>query len=216
MADTAIPEDASPPSWDDLPRTMLRSLEVDAPSPNLDPYLDATASVLERQGWSKTTIPDIARLMGVSRTTVYRQLGSVDAAVRLLVARELRRLADSLPRAVPQQDGAEAICRVLAATVGFLSGHPVIRKLVQDEPGVIAAAAVSGHTALVATLRPAIAPALEAGMASGAVAPRDVDIMVEWIVRIGTSLVLNPPNRPLLSFVECLLLPVLEPVRARR
>ena len=217
MADVSAPDEPTLiHDLADLPWTLMRSFAAEAPSPALDPYLDAVAAVLERQGWSKTTIPDIARLMGVSRTTVYRQLGSVDSAVRLLAAREIRRLASSLPRQVPLDNGARAISRVLAATVSFVSSHPVVRKLIHDEPALIAAAAISAHVTLVSTLRPAIVPALEAGMAAGALARRNTDFVTDWLVRIGTSLVLNPPPEPVLAFVDSLILPLLEPRDAGR
>ncbi len=211
MSELRAREDAMSHNLADLPWTMAQSFAVDAPAPALDPYLDAVAAVLERQGWSKTTIPDVARLMGVSRTTVYRQLGSVDSAVRLLASREIRRLANSLPRQVPLDDGPRAISRVLAATVSFVSGHPVIRKLLADEPALFAAAAIGAHRSLVATLRPAMVPALEAAMDAGALARRDAGVVTDWLIRIATSMVLNPPPEPVTAFVDALVLPLLEP-----
>src|SRR5947207_15454953 len=61
------------------------------PSTALDTYLDAAASCFARFGVAHTTVPDIARELGVSRMTVYRRLGSVHDALRSLLARELHR-----------------------------------------------------------------------------------------------------------------------------
>lgn len=190
---------------------MIEPVAPGAGSEALDPYLDATAKVLQRQGWSKTTIPDIARAMGVSRTTVYRQLGSVDSAVRTLAQRELRRLIDRLPKVLPMEDAAGTIAAAVVATVEFVSAHPVVKKLVHDEPGLLAGFAATAHPALVATLRPGIEPVLRAAIAAGAITPRDPQLVIEWLVRIGTSVVLHPPSWPLDDFVTDLVRSYLQP-----
>ena len=53
------------------------------PDAALDPYLDAAAACFARHGISRSAVADIAKEMGVSRTTVYRQVGSIDNVVRL-------------------------------------------------------------------------------------------------------------------------------------
>jgi AcrR family transcriptional regulator len=210
MSNTATPDPATTKqsvvavAWATIGSTLL-----DPGSSSLDPYLDATADVLQRQGWSKTTIPDIARTLGVSRTTAYRQLRSVDAAVRMLAFRELRRLMERLPTALPLSDTAETIAASLVATVAFVSDHPVVKKLVEDEPELITAFAFSAHDALITMLKPAIEPLLKSAIAAGAISPHEPEAVVEWLVRIGTSVVLHPPRRPLEAFVKSLVVPYL-------
>lgn len=210
MSNTATPRGAdADPSLAALAWGTIGPVLLDPGPTTLDPYLDATADVLQRQGWSKTTIPDIARVLGVSRTTAYRQLGSVDAAVRMLAFRELRRLMERLPTAVPLADSAETVADALVATVEFVSDHPVVKKLVEDEPELITAFVGSAHDTLVATLRPVVEPILRAAIAADAIAPHDPGVVVEWLVRIGTSVVLHPPRRPLGAFVKSLVVPYL-------
>src|SRR3546814_18542456 len=64
-------------------------------SPALDPYLDAAARCFVRHGLRRTRLTDIADDAGVSRLTVYRQVGTVEDAARLLLARAPARLVYS-------------------------------------------------------------------------------------------------------------------------
>src|SRR3546814_4780239 len=75
------------------------------PSPALDPYLDAAARCFVRHGLRRTRVTDIADDVGVSRVTVYRQVGTVEDAARLLLARELDRDRKS-PRLNPSHQCA--------------------------------------------------------------------------------------------------------------
>ena len=57
-----------------------------------DRYLDAFARVIRRHGLSRTRVRDVAEEVGVSRVTVYRQVGTVREMTMLLLDREWRRL----------------------------------------------------------------------------------------------------------------------------
>ena len=72
-----------------LPLPVLEAGLPPAPPAELDPYLDAAARCLARHGIGRTSVQDVARELGVNRATVYRQVGTVEDMVRLLVAREL-------------------------------------------------------------------------------------------------------------------------------
>jgi len=200
---------AGPEDFAETPWSSLRPLLTEVPPATLNPYLDAAAAVLQRQGFSKTTIPDIARELRVSRTTVYRQLRSVDDAARLLAAREVHRLVSTLPRRIAGKDGARQVALAIGAAVTFASEHPVIRKLIRDEPEVIGPAIIGAHRLLVESLRPVIEPLLHSAMAAGSLASRDPGMITDWLVRIGTSLVLHPTDHPIVPFVEELVLPLL-------
>src|SRR5579884_3492717 len=62
------------------------------PPEELDPYLDAAARCFGRFGISRTRVPDVAAEVGVSRVTVYRQVGTVEDMARMLLARDMHRL----------------------------------------------------------------------------------------------------------------------------
>ena len=67
-----------------------------APNPDLDPYLDAAAECFARHGVQRASVQDVARRLGVNRTTVYRQIGNVEDMVRLGKDVEKRVLARGL------------------------------------------------------------------------------------------------------------------------
>src|SRR3546814_393937 len=70
------------------------------PAVELDPYLDAAARCFTRFGITRTRVPDVAAEVGVSRVTVYRQVGTVEDMARLLLARAMHRILTALPAAL--------------------------------------------------------------------------------------------------------------------
>lgn len=56
-------------------------------APRLDHVLDATYACLTRHGVRRTTMDDIAREAGMSRSAVYQYVRNKDDAVRRLAAR---------------------------------------------------------------------------------------------------------------------------------
>ena len=76
-------------------------------------YLDAAVRCVERYGWQRTSVKDVARQAGVDRTTVYRHVGSMDDIFRLIVAREVHLLVDAIPSADSTRDDCNRSgCRV--------------------------------------------------------------------------------------------------------
>lgn len=86
------------------------------PTDRLDEVLDATYECLSRFGVRRTTVDDIARTMGVSRSAVYQYVRSKDDAVRQL-AQRLHAEAFARAESAASADGpvAERIRGVLAA-----------------------------------------------------------------------------------------------------
>ena len=66
------------------------------PGPELDPVLDAVERCLTRYGLRRTSMSDIAREMGVARTTLYRQVPSLEHAMALMTSRRFHRFLDKL------------------------------------------------------------------------------------------------------------------------
>ena len=67
------------------------------PPPSLDPVLDAAATCFVRYGVRRTSVQDVARVLGVNRTTVYRQAGNVEQMALLLAVRDTHRMLATLP-----------------------------------------------------------------------------------------------------------------------
>jgi AcrR family transcriptional regulator len=200
------------PAAELLPLPVLEAGLPPAPAPELDPYLDAAARCLARHGIRRTSVQDVARELNVNRATVYRQVGTVEDMVRLLVARELHallRVVDGLQLNV-RTDGPAVIVRLVAAVVRYARNHPVMHKVLADEPELIGPFLITYLPDVVRQVADHVAPVLEWAQRSGALAERDPATLAEWIVRITTSLILDPlPDHRLESFLGELLTPAL-------
>lgn len=194
-----------------LPLPSLAQGLPPAPSPDLDPYLDAAADCFARHGMSRTTVPDIARALGVSRTTVYRRVGSVEHLARLLFARELHRLLLRLPELLEGATGPDAIVRLVDGVVRFAQNHPVLAKVLADEDAFVGNFLIHDIPELVARVSAMAVPLLEDAMRNGLIEPTDPAILAEYIVRTAISLVIVPPEQPLDRFLAVALRPVLIP-----
>lgn len=182
-----------------------------APPGDLDPYLDAAATCFARHGIGRTSVPDIARELGISRTTVYRQVGTVEQAARLLLARELHRFLDRLPAVLEGAVGPETVTRLVAAVVHFAREHPVLAKVLADEPELIGPFLTGELPELVARVSAIATPLLERAMDSGLIRHQDAVVLAEFLVRTTVSLVLAPPPGDLGAFLDQTVLALLAP-----
>lgn len=199
------------------PASNLLSLPLPGegiPSPPpaaLDPFLDAAALCFARHGIGRTSVQDVARELGIDRTTVYRQVGTIDQQVRLLLARDLNRLLSSIHSELEGRSGAEVLVEVLDAVVSFARAHPVLAKVLAHEPELLGPFLVADLPALISRITVILAPLLGQAMDEGHLARRDPLAVAEWLVRIGVSLVLAPPPDDTREFLAELLVPALSP-----
>lgn len=193
----------------DLPRITSELPAV--PPPELDPYLDAGARCFARHGIARTSVPDIARELGVSRTTVYRQVGTVGRLASLLFAREVHRLLKSLPEQVAGAAPVDTIVRAATLVFQFSREHPVLRKVLDDEPELAGSHLTTGLPALLERVRPVARPLLAASIDAGQLADRDPDVLVDWLVRLVSSVVLVPPPGDVGRYFDEVIRPVLTP-----
>ena len=184
------------------------------PSPQLDAYLDAAATCFARHGIRRTSVQDVARELSVNRTTVYRQVGNVDDMVRLLLARELHRFVAEVPLEIGPDRGPSAVVALLAAVVRHARSHPVLVKVLRDEPELIGPFLVAELPALINRVASEIVPMLEWAMEQGALARRGPARLADWLVRAAVTLIVAPPPDDLEEFLSDLLLPTLVPSRA--
>ena len=182
------------------------------PEPELDPFLDAAAAVVRRRGWSGTSLQDVAREAGVDRTTIYRRLGPKDNVFRLVAAREVHHLIQrAIELALSGQPGPELVVELLATSIEYCQENPVISKLIEDDPEMIAGFLARGVPDVIDRFRSTLAPVLGMGMDLGAVARRNPAIVTDWIVRMGLSALVTPPDGDLREFLAEILMPVLSP-----
>ena len=185
------------------------------PPASLDPYLDATARCFVRYGVRRTSVQDVAQELGVNRATVYRQVGTVEQQAMLLLIRDAHRLLTALPGWVDGPIGPQTVIDLVAAVVRRARGHPVLAKVLADEPDLVGTYVTRDSAALIELVTGMLRPLLEAAVASGAIARRDPVVLAEWLVRNTVSLILTPPTVELEHYLAEILLPALTPATDR-
>jgi len=185
------------------------------PPAELDEYLDAAARCFLRFGVGRTRVPDVAAEVGKSRVTVYRQVGTVSDMARLLLARDLHRFLSKVPAALADQRGPDAIVALVEAVIDHARSHPVLMKVLRDEPQLIGPVLMSELGVASRRIAGMVAPLLDGLMDSGQLARRDSRIVAEWLVRQTVTVILAPPQGNLRTFLAEVLVPVLAPAKRR-
>ena len=186
------------------------------PPPELDPYLDAAARCFARFGITRTRVPDIAAEVGVSRVTVYRQAGTVEDLARMLLARDMHRLLMGLPAVAQGAVGPETVVRLVETIIEHARSHPVLTKVLEDEPHLLGPVLVSDLGTVAGRVADVVVPLLDALMDAGHLARRDARVVAEWLVRLTVTLILAPPPGDLRAFLSELLVPALTPTKESR
>jgi AcrR family transcriptional regulator len=92
--------------------------------------LEGAARAFAENGVRRSTMQSVAAAAGVAKATLYNHFRTKDDVARALLAAELDRLSDLAAARPP----AEA----LAALSDSLGGHPVLRRLAEVEPDLLA------------------------------------------------------------------------------
>lgn len=185
----------------------------DVPEPSLDPFLDAASQSFALYGIAHSSVPDIARRMGVSRATVYRRIGTVESALRLLLARELNRiLTEASARLTGIKAGPDEIIDVLVWISEYARDHEVLQSALKSDAELLGPFLTQNFSALVKRASESVRPVLSAAMSSGLIARRDPATLADWLARLLISIGLAPPAVGLREFFDEVARPVLEPL----
>jgi AcrR family transcriptional regulator len=178
------------------------------PPPSAAACLDAAARCIVRDGLASTSVPDVARELGVSRGTVYRQVGPMPVIVRHLLRREVGRV---LARAAVQPEDLDAagLVRLMAGIVTGIAANPVLHRVLTRELSTMGVGFLENLPDNVRTLTGHLAPALAAAMDDGRLAHRDPEVLAEWLVRQCFSLAVAPSPHPPEAYFGEVLLPLL-------
>lgn len=108
-----------------------------APSPTRERILGAAVQVVAESGWSGTTVGGVAAAAGVSRQTVYNELGSKRGLAQALVQRELARFLDVVEGAFSRHphDAVAAVRAAVRDVLGRAEDHPLVRSIVDPDAG---------------------------------------------------------------------------------
>lgn len=209
MAQRAATKKAPDGGWADGWGVPTGSGLPACPPEELDPFLDAARDCFLRYGVRRTSVQDVASVMRVNRTTVYRQVGNVESMVRLLMAREVHRhLGEALRRTDITDLTPENLVRLLAEMIRIVRAHPIVAKVLADERDLVGEVAQSS-TGVFGRMAAMITPAIAMAMAGGRLAERDPAAVAEWIARISATVLLSPPPGDLETFLAAVLVPAL-------
>jgi AcrR family transcriptional regulator len=92
--------------------------------------LDGAARAFAENGVRRSTMQSVAAAAGVAKATLYNHFRTKDDVARALLAVELDRLTDLAAARPPGE--------ALAVLSDALGGHPVLRRLAEVEPDVLA------------------------------------------------------------------------------
>ncbi|MGA9376553.1 MAG: helix-turn-helix domain-containing protein, partial [Mycobacterium sp.] len=99
--------------------------------------LDAALIELERHGFRKVALDDVARRAGVSRTTIYRRFANRDELVGAVIERENMALfadiAAELKQATPQSNH---YVEAFTLSIMRFRRHRVLNQMIVDDPAL--------------------------------------------------------------------------------
>jgi AcrR family transcriptional regulator len=158
-----------------------------------DRILDAALDEAARAGTRATTMDGVALRAGVGRMTVFRRFGSKGALLDRLMLRELRRFLADVDRALdPIEDPRERVAEAFVACVRLASSHPLIARLVRDEPGATFDRLTRGEPSALELGRAFVAVRLRADPGVSAQAREHAEEVADVLVRLATTYVLVP------------------------
>jgi AcrR family transcriptional regulator len=159
-----------------------------------DPRLIAAAlDCFLNFGVRKTSLTDVADRAGVSRATAYRVFGDKNGLVKAVAEAEVTRFLDELDDAVTWDAAlADALEQAITFTLGYLSGHAVLQRLIASEPEQFTDVVVPkpGEPSLVQVLLPAVVERFVRTHHDVLRVP--IDQAAEWLLRMSISMLLSP------------------------
>jgi AcrR family transcriptional regulator len=123
--------------------TSMRSPDPGAPRhmetpDHADPILAAARSLALDIGFRRTTIADVARRAGVSRTTVYRQYEDLEAIWSALLAVELTRVIEAEAEDLRDvETSRERVVAMASQVTRLITGHPLLRRALDLDPELL-------------------------------------------------------------------------------
>lgn len=186
------------------------------PGAELDPVLDTVERCLTRYGLRRTSMTDIARELGVARTTLYRQVSSIEDAIALVAARQLYVFLDELIALLTQGAGPQTFIDAAFRTITFVRSSPLALRVLNDEPELIGALVTDGRLPdYVNQVVELVAPVFDAAMVTGAIRTADPRLTAAFIVRLIGVFILVPADDDLEALLRLALEPILQPDRSR-
>jgi AcrR family transcriptional regulator len=159
--------------------------------------LDAALVELERHGFRKVALDDVARRAGVSRTTIYRRFANRDELVGAVIEREnvalFADIAMELKEAKPQ---ANYYVEAFTLSIMRFRRHRVLNQMIVDDPALAQELLHRHYGAAVERMAAALLVIFPAGFAERIGAPA-VNDLADTILRYAAMVLLLPSVQPL-------------------
>lgn len=162
-----------------------------------DTLFDAARDALQQRAWAEITMGDIARAAGVSRQTLYKELGTRDEFAAAFVIREGERFLDAVEQAVREHldDPRAAVAAALEVFLSSAAEDPLMRMVLSDDgTGGMLPLVTTQSMPVVAWAAARLSAVIEEGWPQAA--PADVALLAENLVRLAISHVTVPTGPP--------------------
>jgi AcrR family transcriptional regulator len=159
--------------------------------------LDAALVEIERHGFRKLALDDVARRAKVSRTTIYRRFANRDELVGAVIERENVALFADIAAEL-KNSGLQSNYYVEAFTLSILRfrRHRVLNQMVLDDPGLVQQLMHQHYGQAVERMAAALRVIFPDGFADR-IGPRAVNDLADTILRYAAMVLLLPSVEPL-------------------
>jgi AcrR family transcriptional regulator len=168
-------------------------------TPLRDRLVDAAAALTARDGWAAVTMARLAAEVGVSRQTVYNEVGSKPALAATMVARELDRFLSGVDAAFDAHPDSlvDAIRASALAVLSTSADNPLLHAVVSATHGAeteLLPLLTTHAQPLLATAKQVVATRVAAYDVR--LAPAQLDAAIDMVVRTVLSHVMQPSAAP--------------------
>jgi AcrR family transcriptional regulator len=102
-----------------------------------DAILDAAAELIQRWGYNKTTVDDIARKAGVAKGTIYLHWKTRDALFQALMDRESRVLTEDIQQRIAGDSEGTTMHGSMKHSLLATAQHPLMKAVFLRDPDMI-------------------------------------------------------------------------------
>ncbi|KRD05490.1 TetR family transcriptional regulator [Mycobacterium sp. Root265] len=159
--------------------------------------LDAALVELERHGFRKVALDDVARRAGVSRTTIYRRFANRDELVGAVIEREnvalFADIAKELKAAKPQSN---YYVEAFTLSIMRFRRHRVLNQMIVDDPALAQEMLHRHYGAAVERMAAALLVIFPDGFAER-IGAQAVNDLADTILRYAAMVLLLPSVQPL-------------------
>ncbi len=165
----------------------------------VDRILDAAFAAAAEHGIRRLSMADVAQRAGLSRPTLYKHVGNLDAIVAATVQREMTRAADVVTVEVDdlgESDPAAVLESMITRLLRFAREHPLLDRLLRTEPEALLPVLTDDSGAATRTLRARAEEQLHERFSGldPVVARRSADVLVRLLVSYAISAPDDPPE----------------------